>query len=571
MWITSTLLAGCVSLSGKGHEPRGGPDEHGPPALIPESPARAAWVDDGTVVLTGVARGMDHVTLDGNPVSMALESYLASTVIERGIGTFDLVGTEKDGTAHEVVYSVIAGETASTDGRIEGAIAVHAGAEAIEGLAPLVESLLDPASLLGTGSGTPVVDDGQYTVYIDGVTIGGIGLRAIPTDGSLLFGVELQDLVVDLTVEASVLFIPIELQAHLLVNDAELLTELVLGTDGQGGLTVEVERPQLHFQSVEVDVEDIADFIEDLFLSDDDAQQMLEDELDGLTDQIPQLVEGLLADLDEMTTIETDLLGTPLALAPYIASARVTPDGVDLGIDFDLTVGDGAPAKYLRSDVPPAPGGTGLAVVLSDDLVNRALTDLWAGGALNLDLPIEPGSVESAILLLFGGAGGAGELKITAGLPPVLVEQDGEARIEVGEWVLAIDVPGGKYGDHLELGLHGNLGADFLFDGASIGVGLHDAQLTLVPLGDDPDPALVEAMPNITAGMTAGIGLLNGMLSFPLDGMLGGTTTTGGTTTGEPGGLLDGIALPPMAFTRDPSHLGTRIDAELVGWDPSAE
>lgn len=566
MGLAAILLTGCSSLRGPGgaEGPAGDPL---PPGLVPEHPAPATFVSAGDAELDGLARGLVRVTLDGAPLTVSDGRYRGDIVLDRGVRTFDLLGAEADGAEHRLVYSVIAGDTSPTEGPARGAIALHAGGPAIEGLAPMLESLLDPTVLLGAGSGAPIVDDGQYTVWIDGITVGGFGLRAIPTDGSLLLGIELQGLVVDLSVEASVLFIPIELDAHLIVDDAELLTELVLGTDGQGGLTVDVQRPQLAFGSVEVDVEDIADFIEDLFLSDADAQQMLEDELDGLTDQIPALVDDLVAQLDGLTSIETDLLGTSVALQPSVAAAGVTEDGVDVVLDLQLTVGDGAVGPYLSSAPPPQPAGDGLTVLLSDDLVNRALTDLWAGGALDIELPIEAGSVESAILLLFGGAGGAGALNIEAGLPPVLVERDGQSRVQVGEWVLSVDVPGGKYGDHLELGLAADLAATFVFDGTSVGVALSDAELVLVPRGD-ADPELVAQLPNITAGMGAGISLLNGMLSFPLDGLLGGASTP--TTTGASDSPLAGLVLPPMAFDRDGSHLATRIDAELTGWDPSA-
>ncbi|MEQ1570448.1 MAG: hypothetical protein ABMA64_32745 [Myxococcota bacterium] len=550
MW---SVLVGCATPLEGGSVP---PIDV--PGLVPESPAPGAWIDDGQGHVTGWAVQLSGLTLDGAPLDAVDSWYDAPRAFPRGVTTLALSGTAPGGEVHQATYSVLAGDTAPAEGRIRGAIGVHLGQAALDSLGPMLEQLLDPATLLGGASSTPIVDDGTYTVWLDGIEMSGLTTRSIPQDGSLLFGIGLADLVVHLSVDAEILFIPIGLDADLVIRDAELLTEVWIDTDGQGGLEVSVDEPILTFQEVEVDVDDVADFLEDLFLSDSDARAMLEDQIGTLTAEIPGLVDGLLGELDSLGTIETELVGTTIALSPYFQSAGVTPDGVDLGIDLDLTVGDGKDHRYLASAPPPQPGGDDLVVALSDDLVNRALTDLWAAGALNLDLPVEAGSVESAILLLFGGGGGGGALKVEAGLPPVLVERDGQARIQIGEWKLGVDVPGGRYGDHLDLGLHADIAADFVFDGTTLSVSLSDAQLVLSPTGD-ADPALVAQLPTIAQGMAGGIGLLESLLAFPLDGLLGGGSTT---TTGDPS-VLSGISLPPMTFSRDGSGLGTRIDAAL--------
>lgn len=507
----------------------------------------------GEGAIAGQAPGMSNVTVDGEPALRMGHEWLTPRTLEPGIHVVDVAAVDPEGQAHTRRYGFLAGDFAEP-GPVAGALQVRVGADGLAGVGPLIEELLDPAALLANvGGGAPLYDDGDIAVYLAGVDVPAMTVEAVPMDGFVDLTLWMPGLAVPLDVETQLWFIDIDLDAEVRMDQAAISGALILEDDGMGGADVALRDVQVMVSGVELDIDGLADFIEDLFLDDQQVENLLADNLDPLAAAIPQLVADVLQDLDLDLEVELDLLGTPIHVKPQLAGLAVHPAGIDMGMDVAVTV-PGSPRGpgALTVGTPDWPAGTGVQAALADDMVNTALYTLWEGGALDLDLPIEAGGLQATLLTLFGGdpaAGGA--IAVSAGLPPVLVERDGQARLQLAEWGLTVQTPGGAHGDEVQVMLAVDAAFDLTLDSEAVGARLSDATVKLAPMEGTPD-ALVAELPALEQGLGAGIALANSMLTFPLADL----------------GLE--MSLPPIDLGRSADGRATAVEVDLAGWTPGA-
>jgi hypothetical protein len=255
--------------------------------------------------------------------------------------------------------------------------------------------------------------------------------------------------------------------------------------------------------------------------------------------------------------METELLGAALSFTPWIDAVDIEPAGLGLSVGVVLEVDAPEPELpgHLTFAPPPPLPAQEVAVQVSDAFMNRALYELWAGGALDMDLPLE--AEDAAILFLFGGQD-QGRLTMSSALPPVWLERDGQARLQLGEMALTVETPGGTYGERVELMVALDARAEIVLSGEVAGVVLSDARVHMRLVGESAGhAALREALPTMVTAFGLGIGVVNEQLSFPLTDLLGG------------------LVLPELTFERDPSGLGTRVQLSvddllgLVGLSPA--
>ena len=232
---------------------------------------------------------------------------------------------------------------------------------------------------------------------------------------------------------------------------------------------------------------------------------------------------------------------------PAFASASTDASGLALGLAVAVDVDAPAPDApgHLHFPPPTPADGRDLTVQLADDFVNRALFELWAAGALDIELPLnDPASL--IILGVFGGVG-SGTLRLEAGLPPVWLERDGATRLQLGGAKLTVDTPNGKYGEQVEMLLDLDAAAEVTLTAEAAGVVLSDPVVGMVLTGASADvPELAENLDAIEGAFGLGLGIINDLLAFPLDGFLGPDVT-----------------LPALDLRRDPSGVGLVTDLKL--------
>lgn len=531
-----SILAGC---SGAGDAPSDGlpVDGSSTPSLTLLSPTAGSAIDDAFAQVTGRGVLLDAVSVNGLDAGFDGVTWSATTPLQTGLNTFEVLGTSGDLQFRDL-RSIVAGPTQIPEGFVPGAVHVHLGADILADLSPLASAGLDPAALQTQLQAlNPVVETDGIAINIGTLDFGAVDLSLVPGDGVLEVGVIVNDFTLDLDIDGA----PLGIDAAQVQVDALVFTlGIVLGTSGQGALTVEVLDPNVQFVDFDFDLDN---WLIDLFVSDGDIEDLLLEQIDLLLLDLPILVDQAVLGLDLRS--QSEILGQSLVVDPKFASARVTPDGIDLGLDIaaDLLGGPAATTGHLQVGAAPAMGGDGIGVQLSDDFMNRFLHELWGGGALNLDLPIAPGDAAGLLLQQMGGVAGAGgSMSLVAEMAPVFVGRDGASRLQLGEVALTVGTPGGAYGETLEFTMALDARASFAIEGANAGIQISDAQVLLVPRGAAAtNPELLAKIPQIQATLGFGLGALSDLLSFPL---------------GDPATPMD---LPALDVVRDPTGRSTRI------------
>ena len=512
------------------------------------SPGAAGFTNAGTTALGGVAKAMAEVTVNGVQAELDGASFDAGLDLLPGIHLSEVAGTDVEGGSHSARGSILAGDYADPSGPNYDAMQMHLSDSSIRGLGSLVSAFVTPDLLNPTIQGlNPVVDSPDAVVYLGDLRFDEAIVSLEPSAQGLLISMELPNFVlpIDATIPDALPFgIDLDLSAD--VEADVLLTAIVdVSTDGRGNLVVTVTDVVAELGDFDLDT-GLLELVDWLVLDDDDLADFLESQLTALGPALGGAINGMLADLD--LSMETELLGNPVGMQIAFDHADVTAQGMamSLAIDVDVaSLGTDAPG-HLTFAAPPAAQGPQLHGQIADDFINRALFEFWAGGALNLEMPIGDGP-EAALMLIFGG-GDEGALALDARLPPVWVERNGDSRLQMGEVYLTVDTPGGSYGDQVELLMNLDAKAEISFDGTAAGIVLSDAQVDMIAVGSSVGNEDLD-VDALASAFGIGVGIINGLLSFPLDGLV------------APG------ALPPIEFARDPSGLGTTLDLDLGAVD----
>lgn len=534
-----TLVDGTPD--GQDQTPGAGP---GPSELLFTDPAAGSYLTTGPQVVKGIGRHMTEVTVNGAPARLHDGMFEIDHDLALGLNTFSAVATDDDGAAYADMSSVLAGEFQEASGVVGDAVQVHISAAALNGLSGLVGGLLDPATLDAQLQAlNPVLDTPDAEVNLGSLRFDPPVVEIVPRNGVLDTTIHLPnfDLPIDARIRDALPFgIDLELGVDIECDDVELNVPIELGTKPDGSLSVHVGRMSAHLSSFDLDT-GILELIDWLFLDDDDLAVFIEAALSGLGPTVDDMVQDVVSGLD--LNLELDLMGKTATVAPRFDDVRVTPAGLSMsvGVAIDVQGATGSGPGHLHLAPPPANPGPDVRVQVADDFMNRFLYELWAGGALDMEMPL--GAEDAAVLLLFGGSG-SGNLSLKAGLPPVWLERGGESRLQLGEIALTVETPGGRYGEVVELVMSLDAKADFNVSADAAGVVLSGAEVHMRPAGASiGNAALAEALPGLETAMGVGIGVINESLTFPLTDV-----------------LPAGVALPPLVLTRDPSALGSVID-----------
>lgn len=548
MWMLLWLW-GCGTTTGKGEQdgfpsdPNSGAVKD--PSLVLTSPGAASFVAAGPRVISGSLSGLDSVDVNGQPAEIDAGSFEVTLPLLEGMTTVIASGTSGALTLQDS-WSLVAGDFAAPSGSVADAVQVAIDAESVGSLGSLVDDLLDPTALSGSLTAlNPVLDSPTAQINLTGLDFGEVEIALSPGAGVIDLSISIPDFVLGL--EATVYDVlpfgaDLTLDPDIVASEVLLSTTLDLEPDGEGGIDASVGPMQVEIIDFDLDT-GVLELVDWLFLDDDDLRVFLEQELASLGTIIEPAIDEQLAAFD--LAVETELLGASLSLTPSIDRIDIDPSGVAMSVGVSIEV-EGEELDlpgHLSLPPPPGPAPEQVAVTLSDALMNRALYELWAAGAVDLSLPLD--ADDAAILFLFGGQG-QGNLSMSSALPPVFIERDGVARLQLGEMALTVDTPGGSYGERVELIVALDAKVDISIGAQSAGLVLSDADVHMRLAGDSVgDAALQEALPSMQAAFGLGIGVINEQLSFPVADLLGG------------------VVLPEIVLSRDPSGLGATTQLPL--------
>jgi len=513
-------------------------------AIAVDDPEPATYHPTGAIEVQGNYSGLTNLTLDGEPIDVVeLDTFSHTVELDRGVNTFEVRG-EKGSTFRMVRQSVLAGSFAEASGPIEESVGIRVNRGGLDALGGLVSGLLDDASLSKSLAGAnPVYESLLADVDIGALYFDPVQLGLEPTPDNLQVDVALPNAEVWLIVDVPLLG---DFDAWAYMDAARITGDVQLGTDGQGHLTASLTNPTVSLENFSYDTSLLPG--DTLALFDGTIQGVLED---VILEQIELLVPGLIE--DQLSTLDLafdlDLLGTPVSIGTDFAHAGVDADGVQIVADLDVDVdanGTKLAPGYLTADAAqPTPNTRDdLTVALSDDLVNRLLFEVWSGGILDLTLTTEDGTLPSSYLEDFGTE--EGELTIDSQLPPVLVQEGDETRLEVGELLLHLSTPTNTNFTYIDLALSLSMPVDLEVVDGELDISLGTPELAFVVRDTDWGNVNEEWLTNLLEEELPieSLILVLGSFSFELPS-------------------IAGITLDNAAINRDDSKVFTNIAADL--------
>lgn len=492
----------------------------GDPALDPTQPALAIRTPEAgprtesTATVSGDGNLLDSVLVNGVDATLdagATQRWSADLPLQTGLNTFEVVGTSGAATLRDL-RSVVHGDFQPPSGYVDHAVQIQVGAPVLADLSPLIQDVLDPVALQTQLQGlNPVVDTGDIQVNIDALDFGAVDVVLLPGDGVLEIGLVVHQVAIDVGMDG----LPFGID-EAEIEMAALVLDLGVQLSAQDGhLVADLVDPAVQFQDFDFDLDA---WLIDLFISDGDVEELLLEEIDAILPTLQPQIDQALAGLELSTAME--LLGMDMEVDASWAYAGVSPAGIDLVLDVAADVaGNPTEGQHLVVGTEPLGASDGIAVQLGDDFMNRFLHEVWAGGALDLSIDVEPNDTIELLLTQVGGLQGAGgSLSLEPRLAPVFVGDSGESRLQLGEVLLTMGTPGGQFGEELEFALALDARATFAIEGASAGIQLSDARVKMIPLGAAAEqPELVAKMDQVQTTLGLGIGALgSSLLSFEL-------------------------------------------------------
>ena len=412
------------------------------PTLTITSPERGALSGQETITVTGTAGddgGAVRVTVDGLAADVAADGSFALTfAVPPGIEVVETIAEDAAGNQARDVRAVLAGPLAPTADTVDEAFATRIGPDALTVMAGVVATTvehLDLAALIG-GDG-PLLDVGGSCVgaevHLLEVAIGDVAMTMAPIDGAIATAVTVADLEIKLRADYRVScndshVAPITIRASAVSVGGQLGLAVTGGdlASSIAGLDIDLAGLDLDVAGLPADVMDLLEgAIENL------APQIMEA---MMTETMPAIVDSLLADMTaagwKVPVLDRDV---QIDVAPR--AVAIDASGALIALDAGLHVEGDADGRFLSTPAPAAAAlaadTPGLAVAISDDVVNQAFAGLWAAGALDLDLPLERGD---PLGLLVGAD--TRRISLAMSLPPTATVVDGTLRLAIGDLIV---------------------------------------------------------------------------------------------------------------------------------------
>jgi hypothetical protein len=478
------LLTGCGGCKGAEEE---APVLYGDPSsLTVDSPGEGSWLADGAVTVSGLTENIDSVTVNGEAAALSGDgSYSTAVTLSRGINVIDVVGIEPDGDALSERRSVIAGDFADPAYEVEDGIQLRLNQGGINEMTDMIEGMVsaeEVAEAFGEDINPVFATDEVLWTWaaadLEDIDFGAVEITASP-DQMIELEVVLPDLVVDVYAYGEITAIDFTQDVSMTAERVVITGDLALGA-ADGILIVELIDPEVELQGFAYDTSLLPSFMEDYFFI-ESIQETIEDTLvEQLEAMVPALLDEQLEALD--FSFETEVMAATVKVDASFSDVSVDEDGVEISVDVDVdvpSVGTQIYGGYLASGAgkPPIDKGADVAMVLSDELLNRLLFEVWRGGVLDMTLSTDDGSLEPAMLSLLRAE--QGTVTVSADLPPVIVQGDDSLQVQVGELSIILETPGGELGERVVMDVAAFVDLELSLDGNTIALDLGTPELVI--------------------------------------------------------------------------------------------
>lgn len=488
------IALGALSACGHGEESE--EETFTEPSLELTTPTQAAWLPAGPSDVTGKAIGLDDVTLDGEPVTVAPDgSFTASRNFPRGMSSFEVKGFDERGDHHYLRRTVIAGDFDEPGQLLENAAYLRVNRSGLDQLMGIVEGMMADIDLGKKASAANPVYEDSYGVFgWDAVTImadvtdvraGAISVEAVPASGVLELTAVLPALELDVLAYGDIIGIDFDTEAWFWADSA-VVTGMLTTDVEDGNIVVELHNPAIDLIGFGYDTSLIPGDVEE-YLFVESIEEYLEDSVvEMITEMVPDMVEDLLGSVD--LSFEADLLGNTVSIEAAFASATIDLEGLQLVVDMTVDLpGTGSQtfAGYLSTGdvMPDLDRSAHVSAAIADNLMNYALFEAWSAGLLDMRMSTDDGSLDSFMLAPLRAE--EGTITTAASLPPVILEDAGELLAQIGGLGIAIETPGGEMGENMTLDVTAELNIAVEIDGSDVALLLGTPEVGLMVTDND--------------------------------------------------------------------------------------
>jgi hypothetical protein len=451
--LPACLLIGCAPAFEA-------PEEEAPPpgTLSITSPAPAAWLPVGSTPVAGTADNITTVSANGATMARTGQQFSGTVDLKRGVNLVEVIATEADGDTLMIRHGVLAGDFASPDDAVTDAAVARLNHSGLGALADFGAGFVDPADITKTlADAGPVFSESLISgtwaeAVLSRVDFGTPQITLNPTPGALEITVALPDVDVDTDIYGEIVWIDFTQDLNITTELATITAALSIDTV-DGRIVADVLDPTVALEGFAYDLSLLPSFIEG-YVFIDTIRAAIEEELTTqMAETIPEVLDETLSTLD--FSFSTELMDQTISAAAAFAHADIDRDGIEIGVDMDVSIPSSGTAVYngylaAEGDLPQPSTEDEVAILLSDDLLNRLAFEVWRGGLMDMTLSTTDGSLDAAMIAMLRTD--VATVEISADLPPVIAQSDaGILQLQIAELGVTLLTPGGELGEEMVL------------------------------------------------------------------------------------------------------------------------
>ena len=529
-------------------------DETPPSGVLSlDTPAQGDFTEEGQVNARGAAEFVSDVLVNGNATKPNGGVFDTKIDLERGVNVVEVSAIDGNSQTLFVRNAVLAGDFKSADDAVEEAIFLRVNEGGFRRIGEIAEGALTSQFVNESLSGMNPVYSDSYGAFgwdavtiaanIDSITFDTPSFDFEPRDGAIDLMATLPNLYVDIYAWGEA--VGFDFDSDVAIGASSAVLTATLGVTAENGkLDIELSNAAIVLNGFWYNTDLLPSTVTDYLLVDTIRATIEEMLVAKIEEMVPSLLDETLSGLDP--SFSTELMGLTVDIEFEFANAEIDEDGIALTLDMDVAVpptGQKDAPGFLRSDLgtPDVDTHADVSGAVSDNLLNRVLFEVWAGGLLDLRLSTDDGTLDPLILVPLKAE--TGTIEIEALLPPVVVERDGNLQAQIGELVVNIDTPGGALGDHLQASVTAFVELEVQIEDGALVLAMGDPELVLM-VRENAMGASNETATNIVAQVVPidALLLLLGDFSFPLPSLYG-ITIDEGTATRDESGVYTGIEI----------------------------
>lgn len=357
------------------------------PAIQVTHPARGAHLDasaGSTIEVKGQVvdtTQIESLTVGGEAVAVAPDgTFTASIPAVPGTNVITVEATDGAGHTSQDRRAVLHGSYAPWGRPVDDAITARVSAEGLALVADALSGSLGPDLLANLGGGVDVPPSPEFELR--GLNLQGIEVELVPQDGYIDTTLRIYGLQIDFAAQ----FNGSQVVGDIESSPAEMRVNIMLETDGSGGLDVRMAGGEVELHDFDFDVRGLLGLFDWIIKGavEDGIEEAL---VEFLADYV---VEDLLT-ADSLTQT-AEVLGVQSTFQLLITDTGVDTAGLGVTMDASLDAGQGpgipnTPGSYVTPSAAPAgPADAAIRLSLADDFINQLLGSLWRTGNLSIDL-----------------------------------------------------------------------------------------------------------------------------------------------------------------------------------------